>query len=287
MTKKLLCLCAFLAVVSSGICAEPATTAKGLCRIDCQIIPSTPLSKSELAFGSLPKMHPKMQSTSSQTRSLNWSGYAAYTTATDPEIGSVTDVWGNWTVPKLHSSQETRYAACWVGIDGYFNQTVEQVGTLHQMTGGHQRNFAWFSMYPGPVYELVGFPVAPKDEMRALVSYKGCNIFEMTLENLTQGVYTVIPQFLTIRMDTQRTSAEWIVEAPSEDTVLPLAHFSPVTFSHCLASIRGNAQPINGSHRNYSKIVMVESSKKDADVKAKPSDLLDDGKKFTVNFYHQ
>ena len=286
MKKSVLSLCAFLMVLSASLCAETKTVSKESKKIECEIIPSGPLSKSRLAYSSFAgqigqRMGPQT------SKSLNWSGYASYTSAAEPEIGSVTNVWGNWSVPKLHPSQESRYSVCWVGIDGFFNQTVEQIGTLQQWINGQQQNLAWFSVYPGPTYEIVGFPVKPNDKIRALVSYIGNDIFEMTIENLTQGVFAVIPNGYTIATDTQRNSAEWIVEAPSMQTILPLAHFTPVNFTQCLASIRGSAQAINGSHGEFSRIYMVTEGGKKAKVKASPSHLFKDGKKFIVKWHHR
>jgi hypothetical protein len=286
MKKSFLSFCAFLAVLSASLCAEPKTVSKGSRKIECQIIPNGPLSKSRLAYSSFARQIGQRMGPQT-SKSSNWGGYASYTSAAEPEIGSVTNVWGNWSVPKLHPSQESRYSVCWVGIDGFFNQTVEQIGTLQQWINGQQQNFAWFSVYPGPTFEIVDFPVNPKDKIRAFVSYVGNDIFEMTIENLTQGVFTVVPNDYTIVADTQRNSAEWIVEAPSLQAILPLAHFSPVNFTQCLASIRGSAQAINGSHGEYSKIIMVTEGSKKAEVKASPSRLFHDGKKFIVKWHHR
>jgi hypothetical protein len=289
MKKTILGFCVFLIVASFELCAQPAPLTKGLRKIDCEIVPVAPLSKSNLAYTPSGKKNgPRMSSQAA--KSSNWSGYAAFTSPTDPEVGSVTDVWGNWTVPKLHPSHADRYSACWAGIDGYFSQTVEQLGTAQEWHSGQQVNYAWFSMYPGPTYEIVGFPVSPNDNMRALVSYIGSDAFEMILENITQGVYFVIPTFYTTTSDTQRNSAEWIVEAPSSSStgaVLPLAHFTPVTFSDCLASIRGNARRIDSPHCKHTKIVMVTNSGKKTVVKANPSHLFQKGQSFKVKWNHR
>lgn len=286
MKNSFLSLCALLVVLSAGLCAEPKIATKGLRKIDCQIVPSVPLSKSRIAYSSFAKKIDQRMGPQS-SKSLNWSGYAAYTSLKDPEIGGVTDVWGNWSIPKLHPSHGSRYCASWVGIDGFSNQTVEQIGTLQQWINGHQENVAWFSLYPGPVYELEGFPVNPHDKFRALVSYVGSSTFEMILENLTQHVYASVTVDYAEDLPVQRNSAEWIVEAPATDVILPLAHFSPVTFSRCLASIRGTTQPINGDHGDFSKIIMVTRDGKKGVVKAIPSRLSNDGKKFTVKWHHR
>ena len=287
MKKTVLGFCVFLMSISFGLFAHSIPLTKGLRKIECQIEPVAPFSKSKLAnYQPGKKTGPRMSAIAS--KSLNWSGYASFTSSTDPEVGSVTGVWGNWTVPKLHPSHANRYSSCWVGIDGYSNSTVEQIGTAQEWSAGHQVNYAWFSLYPGATYEITGFPVQPMDTMRALVSYIGNDVFEMVLENITQGVYVLIPGYYTTAPSTERNSAEWIVEAPSSDVaILPLSHFSPVSFSGCLASIRGGSQRINSSRWKNSRITMVTSGDKNGVIKAKPSHLSHDGKNFTVKWNHR
>lgn len=286
MRRVFLVFCLFLVSISFGLFAQADHQTKGLRKIECQFVPITQLSKSSLAY------HPSGKNSglhmgSKNSKSLNWGGYSSFTRASDPEIGSVTGVFGNWAVPKLHPSHTTRYSACWVGIDGFFNDTVEQIGTLQEWVNGHQLNFAWFSLYPGPTYEIVGFPLHAHDTMRALVSYVGNDTFEMILENLTQGVYVIIPTSFTSEFPAERNSAEWIVEAPSSDDILPLAHFSPVAFSNCISTIRGKTRAINGAQTDYSRITMVTASGKKKLIKAKPSHLSHEGENFTVEWHHR
>ena len=69
--------------------------------------------------------------------SENWSGYVAATSLSDPESDSVTAVSGSWVVPTVSSSSgSTSYSAVWVGIDGFSNGTVEQIGTSQDEVNG-------------------------------------------------------------------------------------------------------------------------------------------------------
>jgi hypothetical protein len=45
----------------------------------------------------------------------------------------------------------------------------------------------------------------------------------------------------------QRSSAEWVVEAPTSGSVLPLANFGTATFTSASATINGTTGPINDS----------------------------------------
>ena len=68
----------------------------------------------------------------------NWAGYVAAPDLTDPQpqavnTDSVTAVSGSWIVPAVTPStvSNASWQDCmvWVGIDGFSDQTVEQVGT--------------------------------------------------------------------------------------------------------------------------------------------------------------
>ena len=268
------------AALSCGFCAQPDTEREA----ECQLVPMTPFSTSNHAQYARTR-GATLQMGSKNAKSLNWSGYAALTNLNFPEFGSVSAVRGEWKVPSVHPSTQNSYSAAWVGIDGYTNDTVEQIGTAQGWLNGHADYYTWFSMYPGPSYELLGFPLNPKDKISAEVSYVGGEVFELIIRNLTQHVYYVVPSLYTTSTGLQRTSAEWILEAPSDDySILPLAKTSPTPFSHCVATIKGKSGKISSSHWKNSRITMVTSNKT---VKAKPTKLFHSGKSFNVTWHHQ
>lgn len=220
-----------------------------------------------------------------ESTSLNWSGYASATSLTHPTNHSVTDVSGRWKVPKLSSSLGKTYCSIWVGIDGYSDNTVEQIGTEHDWTRGFQKNYAWFEMYPYGAYEIVGFPVHINDIIGAEVHYSGNNLFTLTITNYTQHVSQVIPSYYTRSSSALRTSAEWIVEAPSMMTVLPLAHFGTINFTNCSATINGVTGSISHTPNwVYDPLTMVTQLRV---IKSLPSSLSPDGHSFSVTWKHE
>ncbi len=240
--------------------------------ISCQIVPR------DQAKATRP--HIKIQ----ESTSLNWSGYAALTSLTNPRIMSVSMVSGTWNVPQITSSPTNAYSSAWVGMDGYASNTVEQIGTEHDWYQGRAQYYAWFEMYPQYAYELVGFPVRPGDSISAQVNYLGNNVFRLAITNQTEHVSFTIPYSYTRVYGAQRNSAEWIVEAPSSNQgVLPLAHFSPVTMSNCQATMNGITGPINSSYWQHDPLTMTTQS---GIVKAQPSSL-SGGNSFTVTWEHQ
>ena len=206
-------------------------------------------------LSALPVLHaPVVQDTTSS----NWSGYAVQTTA-----NAVTSVSGSWKVPAV-SGQGPAYSAVWVGIDGYSSSTVEQIGTESDvLSNGSPSYYAWYEMYPNYSYNISNttsptgvvitsstFTVKPGDSITASVQYVTTSTgsaFQLTLNDGSEFFTIVIPQAASSGRHSapqaQRSSAEWIVEAPSSGYgVLPLADFtSPVSFTG--ASFTVSASP--------------------------------------------
>ena len=108
-----------------------------------------------------------------ESTSGNWSGYAV-PLDTSGVSDTFSDVQGTWTVPTVTGNKRsTTYSSTWVGLDGYDDGTVEQIGTEQDWTGEGQQNYVWFEMYPSGAYEIVGFPVDPGDSITAQVQYVG------------------------------------------------------------------------------------------------------------------
>lgn len=218
-----------------------------------------------------------------QGTSLNWSGYIAATSLTHPIKNSVTAVSGEWIVPELSSSIKDTYCSIWVGIDGYAGSTVEQIGTEHNWSEKLQQNYAWFEMYPNSMYRIVGFPVDVNDHIAASVSYVKKNTFKMTIINHTKKSYATVPSSYTKTSQAFRNSAEWIVEAPTLNNVLPLAHFGTISLANCKATINGFSGNINSSYFVKDALSMITQNKT---IKASPSDLTG-GNSFTVAWEHE
>jgi len=160
--------------------------------------------------------------------SSNWSGYAAMSSISSPADGFVDSVTGNWVIPTLTpNSSQTTYAATWVGIDGFSDATVEQIGTEQDCVNGVQENYAWIELYPGPS-RMVSLTVNTGDSFTASVVYEGGSSFTLSITDLTTGQ----SYSRTRSANAQRQSAEWVVEAPSStEGVLPLANFGTVNFT--------------------------------------------------------
>jgi hypothetical protein len=172
---------------------------------------------------------PRIQTWFGADNQNNWCGYA---------VGGskVTDVKGTWTVPvvALGSGCPHSYSTTWVGIDGANSRTVEQLGTAQEIdAAGQAIYYAWFEMWPD-LGDYISVPSDGKlqagDNVTAEVTYQGQGHFLLQMWNNTRGWH-----FETVkeRASAYRTSAEWIVEAPTRGGVLPLANFGSLSFTGC------------------------------------------------------
>ena len=86
--------------------------------------------------------------------SYNWSGFA------DAEGGSnrISSVSAEWAIPESqcpgapYQYQDTLNTQ-WVGIDGFANATVEQLGTAVQCFEGVEYYYVWYEMFPAGTVE--------------------------------------------------------------------------------------------------------------------------------------
>jgi hypothetical protein len=218
-----------------------------------------------------------------QSYSLNWAGYAVeYPNLTSPQNGVVTDVRGSWSVPAVTGTRwGSSYSAAWVGIDGYSDNTVEQIGTEQDWIWGRAVYYAWFEMYPKQAYRILA-PLSPGDNVTGEVKYTGGQ-FTLTLNDTSKNWTFTTNQSLS---GAQSQSAEWIMEAPSSWWgVLPLANFRTVTFTNASFTINGttytNIAAFGAS--SYDKINMVTRL---GAPKATTSSLSNNGSSFYVTWNH-
>jgi hypothetical protein len=218
--------------------------------------------------------------------SSNWGGYAVQTSLTAPQKYAVSAVQGSWQIPTVTASGSSQtYSAFWVGIDGYSDNTVEQLGTEQDWTPSGAQYSVWFEMYPHVSYNVTGFPIAPGDTFSASVKYAGNGMFTLTITNLSQHVAYTVPTRYTKMTSAQRESAEWIAEAPWSGGTLPLADFGTSPFANCTATVNGVTGPIDSSRWKYDAITMASGSV----TKAVPSALKDSpsGSAFSMQWFHE
>jgi len=182
-------------------------------------------------------------------QSANWSGYADSESASS----TISYVSGDWTMPAVHCppapyQNQDAFLANWVGIDGFTNGTVEQLGTAAQCFEGVTYYYVWYEMYPAGTVEEgtaacinnnVNCP-EPGDRVSASVSVasagSGENNYTLKLIDHTrpQESFSVTQQCAASTC--ADASGEWIVERPAVlpafgVQILPLADFGKTSFS--------------------------------------------------------
>jgi hypothetical protein len=161
---------------------------------------------------------------------INWSGYATTGTA-----GAFTSVSSSWVQPSVSCGDSSTFSSFWVGLDGIGTQDLEQTGTEADCSNGAAAYGGWFEFFPAaPVF--YNQPVQPGDKMSASVTAGSGGSFALTLNDATQGWTKTASQNVP---GAGLASAEVIAEAPSSQSVLPLADFGTVTFTS--ADVNGQA----------------------------------------------
>lgn len=225
------------------------------------------------------------------TSSANWSGYAVHRTGV--RFRSVS---GEWRVPTVSCTPgAVGYSSVWVGLGGYSlsSSALEQTGSEADCTrSGRAHYFAWYEMVPAVPHSL-SLTVRPGDLIRASVSAAGHQV-TIAVSDLTAG-RTFRRSFHPSELDI--TSAEWIVEAPSECTgagqcfALPLADFGQASLSAANATTTaGRDGAITSPWWNSTEITLVPHSTRlfanmaEPPGEAIPSSLTAGGSAFTVSY---
>jgi hypothetical protein len=179
--------------------------------------------------------------------SNNWAGYVAHGAG-----ARFRTVVARWTQPKAECVRgHESSAAIWIGLGGYRRgaHVIDQIGTeLDCSAAGWATSSAWYELTPAPSRTLA-LQVAPGDSVAAVVSARR-RTASFSLVDLTS--HRRFRQTFAVR-SADRSSAEWIVEAPSlcnspgDCMELPLADFGQMNFRHARAWKAGGRSGSIGS----------------------------------------
>jgi hypothetical protein len=221
--------------------------------------------------------------------SSNWSGYAVHRGGVHFKHIAAT-----WRQPSATCQPgNPTYSAIWVGLGGFnlSSNALEQIGTeVDCSRSGRIVSSAWYELVPA-ASRNIRLAVRPGDLMQASVAVSGRRV-TLTLNNRTRHkrfVRTVVASSLDV------SSADWIVEAPSECTsssqcdTLPLADFGTVGFTGANATTAaGRMGRLSSRMWNLTKISLAPGGRRYASlgpmVAAMPSALTSAGSAFSVEF---
>lgn len=175
--------------------------------------------------------------------SATWSGYVVASKT------PLTDVSANWKVPPVVCEKTTaeQAAVFWVGLDGWYDRTVEQAGVEAYCSGTTPVYTAWWEMFPSNHITQV-FSVRPGDAIVASVHYLN-DVFTMTVRDVSSGATSTVNTRCATGMTCARSSAEWIAESPTYGAAsASLPPWSSLTFigARSSASIDRATKGISG-----------------------------------------
>jgi peptidase A4-like protein len=160
--------------------------------------------------------------------SAHWSGYAVNTSA------PYTSASGTFQVPSVTYdglANSTEYVSDWVGIGGYGDSTLIQLGSMEiASTSDAVSYLVWYELYPAGT-QLIPYSVKPGDvitaslQCTAACSPSSVQTWQLSMSDQTAG-WSWTQSF---QYQSSMASAEWIIEAPGLPS-LPLADYSQATF---------------------------------------------------------
>ncbi len=208
---------------------------------------------------------------------FNWAGYCVATDFSNPQP-VVTVVCGSWVVPQVQISQNDTFSAAWIGIGGFFDNTLIQTGTEQDCINGTLYYDAWYELLPNDAIIIPTIDVSPGDTMRACIGLVNPveNLWSIYIADVSTG--QSVNQ--TVVYDATRLTAEWIVERPDINNVISaIANFGSVTLSNCGLEI-GNGVGAFGHFESIRFFMYDRTGTQLADV----SNYSSDGSSFTVTY---
>ena len=178
----------------------------------------------------------------------NWAGYIVASNLQNPQA-NVNQISALWTVPTVLNPSNDTFSAVWIGVGGYFDDTLIQVGTEQDSHQGQASYSAWLELLPDMAVTLDTLIISPGDQMNASIFLVDplTDDGSIYIEDITTGdVYQN-----NFFYPASQLSAEWIVERPdiasrrSRGMLASLADVGQVEFVDCKATIGDIGGSIN------------------------------------------
>lgn len=213
---------------------------------------------------------------SSAVSSSDWAGYVVSSDFQNPRP-LVVSVNGSWTVPQVSVSPSDSFSAVWVGIGGYFDDTLIQAGSEQDYVNGAYFYSVWYELLHADSITIDSINISPGDRIAVAINLvnSAANIWSIEVQDLTnRGNFKE-----NFKYNSSRLSAEWIVERPEVDnTTSTLANFRNVTFS-------GSETVVGTQSGNIGAFPFVQVSMASrTTLLATVSPLSSDGAAFTINY---
>ena len=226
------------------------------------------------------KSHSLLPQRADTVDSLNWSGYAVSPSS------PVTGVSSTFTVPSA-GAVPPGFAATWAGIGGFTSQDLIQAGVAEQSFPDNPvlgpQYYAWYELLPAGETQLTGCnpdpncTVTPGDQVSVNITQASGSNWNIAVNDANKWSFA-----LQVPYSSSRSSAEWILEAPTlvvaQTLMAPVGtvHFGPTsTFT------AGGTQTI--AQGNPTQVILSPGLINEAT----PSALAADGQSFNDCAYAQ
>jgi hypothetical protein len=176
---------------------------------------------------------PAMISGSHRFTSRNWDGYITYTSSESTDFSTVA---ASWIQPTVTCEAKNAWTVFWIGLDGWFNDTVEQGGTEAQCgaVNGSPVYSMWWEMYPTNSIQTV-LVINPGDEITASVKFAtATSVFTIKVTDVTTGKSFTRREQCASGLTCDRSSADVITEDVgrySGSGYFPLADYGTMGYS--------------------------------------------------------
>jgi len=212
--------------------------------------------------------------------SLNWSGYVVNPSSPVTGVSSTFKVPSAGLVPP-------GFAATWAGIGGFNTQDLIQAGVAEQSFPDNPvlgpQYFAWYELLPAGETQLTGCnpdpncTVTPGDQMSVNITQAGASTWNITMSDANKWTFS-----LQVPYASSRSSAEWILEAPTLVVVQTLlAPVGTVRFGPTSTFTAGGTKTI--AQGNPTTVILSPGLLNEAT----PSALAADGQSFNDCAYAQ
>jgi len=228
---------------------------------------------------------PALSTGSQQFASRNWDGYVTYTAAQGADFNEVK---ATWVQPTVTCETAGAWTVFWVGLDGWFNNTVEQGGSeaYCNTTGGTPAYNLWWEMFPTNAIQTT-LAINPGDKITADVRYvKSTSTFVIRVSDETSEQSFTTDQLCAVGLVCQRSSTDVITEDVGNFSggYYPLANYGTMRYTD--AQVR-NKSDVRGSisGKHWFNGAVTESS--GGTNYASVSPLSHEGTSFSTTWLHQ
>jgi len=198
---------------------------------------------------------------SQQFASRNWDGYITYVSSAGTDFNAVN---ATWVQPTVTCEAANAWTVFWVGLDGWWNNTVEQGGSeaYCATVGGAPTYNLWWEMFPTNSIQT-GLVINAGDKITASVKYAtATSVFTITVKDVTSGRSLTKHELCGTGLVCSRSSADVITEDVGRfgsGNYFPLAKYGTMRYAAAgVIDTAGNTGTISGSH--WLNAAVTESS---------------------------